>query len=165
MRLRSYFQIFLLQSVLMIVMTTPIVVFMQYRNSTGVTITMILGMLIWAEGMIFESLGDWQLNRFLKRKKSGTEKSEVLDTGVWAWTRHPNYFGEIELWWGIATACLVIAVPITWIGYIAAIFITLSIRFLSGIPLLEKELAQSEEYREYMENVPMLFPRIPRRNK
>mgnify|MGYP005613215997 FL=1 len=111
-----------------------------------------LGVLIWLKGFIFEAISDYQLANFLKLK----DRPKVLQTGLWKYSRHPNYYGELVQWWGIGIIAL--QVSYGWIGLIGPLTLTLLIVFVSGIPPIEKRRAKDPEYREYMNRTSPLIP-------
>jgi steroid 5-alpha reductase family enzyme len=120
----------------------------------------LVGLLIWILGFAIEAVADAQKNRF---RANPENKGKFIQTGLWAKSRHPNYFGEIVLWIGIA----VIAVPVLrgwqWITMISPIFVALLLTRISGIPLLQKRADEKwggqEDYEAYKANTPVLIPR------
>lgn len=115
-----------------------------------------LGATLWLVGFGWEAVADAQLARFKARR---TDPQAVLDTGLWALSRHPNYFGEWLLWWGFFA--LALAAGGGWTLFAPVIMSVLLMR-VSGVPLLEKKLAERPAYRAYVERTPAFFPRIPR---
>ncbi len=115
-----------------------------------------LGAGLWLTGMWWEVVADAQLVRFKARR---TDPQAVLDTGLWAWSRHPNYFGEWLLWWGFFVVAL--AAGGGWTLFAPVIMSVLLMR-VSGVPLLEKKLAERPTFRAYVERTPAFFPRPPR---
>jgi len=121
----------------------------------------LFGGLIWIFGFIFEVVADIQKSRF---RADLDNESEFIRTGLWAWSRHPNYFGEIVLWIGVA----IIAVPVLrgWqmVTLISPIFVTVLLTRVSGMPLLEKRADEKwggqDEYEAYKEHTPALIPRF-----
>ena len=112
----------------------------------------------WAIGFAFESIGDWQLARF-KADPSNTGK--VLDSGLWRYTRHPNYFGDFMVWWGIFLIAAESGAG-AW-GFIGPILMTVLLVKVSGAGLLEKDIAQRRPgYAEYVRRTSGFFPRPPR---
>ena len=106
--------------------------------------------------MSFEVLGDWQLHRFKREGHSG----EVLDSGLWRYTRHPNYFGEATLWWGIYL--LAVAAGAWWTIF-APLLLTFLLLRVSGVALLEKDISERRPaYRDYIRRTSAFFPRPPR---
>jgi steroid 5-alpha reductase family enzyme len=121
----------------------------------------IVGALVWVIGFAIEVTADSQKSRF---NADPSNKGKFIRTGLWSRSRHPNYFGEIVLWIGIA----IIAVPVLqgwqWIALISPLFVTLLLTRVSGIPLLEKKAdakwGGQAEYEEYKKNTPVLIPRL-----
>lgn len=108
-------------------------------------------------GFGFEAIGDYQLTVFIKNKKN---KTEVMQTGLWRYTRHPNYFGEVLLWWGI----FVITLPLQngfW-GIISPLTITFLLLYVSGIPMLEAKYKDNEAFKAYKLRTSAFFPKIPK---
>lgn len=120
-----------------------------------------VGLLIWVFGFAFEAIADSQKSRF---NADPNNKGKFIRTGLWSRSRHPNYFGEIVLWIGVA----VIAAPVLqgwqWAAMISPIFVTLLLTRISGIPLLEKKADKKwggqEEYESYKKNTPVLIPKL-----
>lgn len=121
----------------------------------------LIGFLIWAFGFAIEVLADAQKNSFLA---DPANKGQFIHSGLWAKSRHPNYFGEIVLWIGVA----IIAAPVLrgwqWVTMISPVFVTLLLTRVSGVPMLEKRADEKwggqEDYEEYKENTPVLIPRF-----
>ncbi|WP_377645168.1 DUF1295 domain-containing protein [Oryzobacter terrae] len=117
-----------------------------------------LGVVVLLVGVTFETVGDAQLAAF---KKDPSNKGKVMDRGLWAWTRHPNYFGDSAVWWGL----FVIAAE-AWPGVLTVlspVVMTYFLAFATGARLLESEMARRPGYPEYMERTSMFFPLPPRR--
>ena len=93
-----------------------------------------LGVLVWLTGFSFETIGDRQLAAFIK---DPANRGKLMTSGLWSYTRHPNYFGEAALWWGMAI--LALSAPRGWLGLIGPLVITFLLLFVSGVPLLEKK--------------------------
>jgi steroid 5-alpha reductase family enzyme len=138
----------------MILVSSPII-FINTFPSKFVFLDL-LGILIWTFGFFFESVGDFQLSRFIKSKKGG-----IMKSGLWKYTRHPNYFGEVIQWWGIWLIAL--SVSYGWVSVIGPLLITFLILKVSGIPLLEKKMEENDEFREYKKNTSMFFPLPPKK--
>lgn len=121
----------------------------------------ILGFLIWGFGFIFEVLADSQKSRF---NANPANKGKFIQTGLWSRTRHPNYFGEIILWIGIAIIALPVLQGWQWVTLVSPVFVTLLLTRVSGIPLLEKKADQKwggqEAYEAYKKRTPVLIPRL-----
>jgi steroid 5-alpha reductase family enzyme len=122
----------------------------------------IVGMLIWVAGFAIEVVADQQKSAF---KKDPANEGRFISSGLWAWSRHPNYFGEITLWTGIAIIALPVLSGWRWVTLISPIFVFLLITRVSGIPMLEARAAKrwgdEKEFQAYTENTPVLVPRPP----
>lgn len=124
----------------------------------------LLGVLVWGVGFAFEVVADWQKSRFRALPEN---RGRFITSGLWAWSRHPNYFGEIVLWVGVA----LIAVPVLrgwqWVTLISPVFVTLLLTRISGVPLLEQRAdakwGGQEDYEAYKARTPVLLPRPPRK--
>jgi steroid 5-alpha reductase family enzyme len=154
--IRSFFQIFMLQGMLMLIIAYPIIV-INTSNPSELTIFDSAGAIIWIIGFIFEVIGDRQLKLFVTNPAN---KGKVLKTGLWHYTRHPNYFGEITMWWGIFLIALAMPYGITAI--ISPITITLLLVFVSGIPLAEKPFQDNPAYQQYKKETSILIPWWPK---
>lgn len=119
----------------------------------------LIGCLIWLLGFIFEVTADIQKSRFRANPKN---KGKFIHTGLWAWSRHPNYFGEITIWIGIAVIALPVLQGWQWITLISPVFVLLLITRVSGVPMLEKKADEKwggqKEYEEYKKSTPVLIP-------
>ena len=118
----------------------------------------ILAIILWAIGMSFESVGDWQLSRF---KVDPANDGKVMDHGLWRYTRHPNYFGECLIWWGF----YLFAVPTgAWWTVVGPLLLTYVLLQFSGVTLMEQTIVERRPaYREYMARTNAFFPGPPRR--
>ncbi len=118
----------------------------------------VTGVAIWIVGFLFEAVGDWQLMRF---KADPNNAGKVMERGLWAYTRHPNYFGDAVLWWGLFTIAL--ATPGSLWTIISPALMTLLLMKVSGVALLEKSLVKTKpEYQDYIRRTSAFFPWIPR---
>lgn len=145
--------VFGLQGLLMLAISAPLVSAMA-QPASQLDIFAYVGIGLWAIGAFFEWVGDLQLSNF---KANPASEGKVLDTGLWAWTRHPNYFGDTCVWWGI------------WlVGHdLSVIFAPALMTFLlmkwSGVPLLEKGLKKRRPgYEDYIKRTSSFFPRPPK---
>lgn len=155
--LNSYFRVFIVQGVLMFLVAVPIVLINQAAAPTLGAFT-VVGALIWMAGFVIEATADFQLDRFI----AGIEnKGKVLQSGLWRYSRHPNYFGEVVQWWGIFAIAL--GVEYGWLGIIGPVTITFLILRVSGIPLLERSLSQNPEYIKYQRRTSSFVPLPPRK--
>jgi steroid 5-alpha reductase family enzyme len=153
---RSFFQIFILQGVLLLVISLPVIRVITAPD-TSLTLMDFLGSVVWLTGFLFETISDWQL---LQYKKDPAHKGKVITTGLWRYTRHPNYFGEVTLWWGIYIIAL--NVPGGWMTVIGPLTITFLILKVSGIPMLEKKYEGNAEFEEYKKRTSAFFPMSPK---
>jgi steroid 5-alpha reductase family enzyme len=123
----------------------------------GVTLVAVLGLLLWAVGLGFEAVGDAQLAAFTA---DPTHRGRVMDRGLWAWTRHPNYFGDFTVWWG-----LWLVAASAWPGVLTVLSplaMTYFLVFATGARLLEAHLAERPGYAEYQQRTSPFLPRRPR---
>jgi steroid 5-alpha reductase family enzyme len=154
--LRSYFQVYILQGVFLFLIVLPVLLI---NKNAGVSLGLLdfLGVAMWLVGFYFEAVGDAQLARFIKNP---TNKGKLMQSGLWAYTRHPNYFGEVMQWWGIWLVAF--SVPSGWLGIIGPVTITFLILKVSGIPILEKKMKENPEFESYKKRVSMFVPLPPR---
>jgi steroid 5-alpha reductase family enzyme len=126
----------------------------------------VIGLLVWLLGFGIEVIADWQKSRF---RAAPENKGKFINTGLWSWSRHPNYFGEIVLWIGVA----IIAVPVLagWqlLTLISPVFVTILLTRISGVPLLEARADEKwggqADYEDYKARTPVLVPRPPSARK
>ena len=122
----------------------------------------LVGFLVWVFGFGFEVIADSQKSKF---KADPVNKGKFIHTGLWSWSRHPNYFGEIVLWIGIAIVALPVLQGWQWVTMISPIFITLLLTKISGIPMLEVRADQKwggqDDYEDYKASTSVLIPRPP----
>ena len=119
-------------------------------------------MLVWAFGFGVEMIANSQKSKF---KADPANNGKYINTGLWSWSRHPNYFGEIVLWIGVAIVALPFLQGWQWVALISPIFITLLLTRISGIPMLEKHADEKwgcqEDYEAYKDSTSILIPRPP----
>jgi steroid 5-alpha reductase family enzyme len=154
----SYFQVFLLQGALILIVSIPLLA-IHTSNSSGELYWLdYISIIIWLIGFSFEAGGDYQLYNFKNNTKN---KGKVLNTGFWKYTRHPNYFGDSAVWWSFALFSIAAG------GYwqvIGAIIMTLLIIKVSGVALLEKTLNITKpKYKEYIEKTNSFLPWFPKK--
>lgn len=156
---RSFFKVFLLQGVLMWIISTPLLA-AQISSFNGRLIWLdFLAVAIWGVGFFFEATGDWQLARF---KANPDNKGKVLKSGVWRYTRHPNYFGDAAQWWGYYLIALAAG---GWWTIFSPIMMTYLLTRVSGAALLEKTLkVEKPGYREYVETTSEFIPWFPKKS-
>lgn len=155
--LRSYLQVFLLQGLFMLLISAPVLV-AGSAERTGLGVFEVLGAAVWVAGFLFEAIGDAQLAAFLSEPSN---RGRIMDRGLWRWTRHPNYFGESTMWWGLALMCA--GVPGGWIAFVGPVVITWLLVKVSGIPLVEKPKAGRPEWEAYKARTSAFVPLPPRR--
>jgi len=154
----SFFQTFLLQGILMWLISAPLLGAQFYSLGDKLGIFDFMGVLIWTIGVLFETGGDIQLARF---KTDPANKGKVLDKGFWRYTRHPNYFGDAAAWTGFGFICLAAGSYLPVLG--SVLMIVMIIR-VSGVALLEKSLKETKpEYREYVEKTSAFIPWFPKK--
>lgn len=153
--IRSYLQVYLLQGLLLFIIVQPAV----FINLNGGQLRWVdfIGAGIWVFGFIFEAIADKQLAKFVKQPQN---KGKLMTDGLWQYSRHPNYFGEVILWWGIFI--IAVGLPGGWRTIIGPMTITALILFVSGVPLLEKKYAGRPDWEEYKRRTSVFFP-LPRR--
>lgn len=155
--LRSYLQVFLLQGILLYMVGLAFVS-LNLSDIYSVNPTLLTsGIILWVVGYYFEVVGDRQLKEFSSNPEN---KGKLLTSGLWKFTRHPNYFGEVTLWWGIG----VISLSATGnpLLLLSALLITYLIIFVSGIPLLEKKYQNRQDFQEYSKRTSVFFPLPPK---
>lgn len=154
---RSFWQVFMLQGFLGLLLISPVVLINSQPNLNWGFVSFI-GLLIWLLGFFFETVADYQLDQFIKNKK---DNDAILDTGLWKYSRHPNYFGEITMWWGIWFISLTYFPTALWFIF-SPILITFLITKVSGIPMLEKKMSSNITYQQYSNKTNVLIPWLPK---
>lgn len=153
--LRSYLQIFLFQGLLMMAMLSP-VLSSTLKAPDNNFYFLGAGALIWLIGFTFEIVADAQLAKFVKTKQPG----QIMQTGLWRYSRHPNYFGEVVLWWGI----WLVTLPSAWwyISLIAPVTITFLILKVSGVPMAEARYQDNSTFQKYAAKTKAFIPWKPK---
>jgi len=155
---RSLFTVFWLQGAILWFVGLPLLVAVRAAQPAALTAVDALGMFLFAVGFGFESVGDYQLDRF---RAEPSNRGSVLDTGLWRYTRHPNYFGDATLWWGMYAFAAV--TPNGWLTVLSPALMTFLLTRVSGVTLLEQRLKASKPgYRAYLARTPAFFPWFPR---
>lgn len=153
----SLFQTFLLQGVLMWLISSTLWGINQNTVENDLNIIDCFALLVWVIGFIFETGGDYQLAKF---KRKVANKGKVLNSGFWRYTRHPNYFGDAAVWWGYGLSC--IAAGRYW-HLSGSVLMTLLIIKVSGVALLEKTLkVQKPQYQDYIKKTNSFIPWFPK---
>ena len=158
---RSLFTVFWLQGAILWFVALPVLVAVRAPWPTALTAVDGLGVVLFAIGFGFEVVGDYQLERF---RAEPLNHGHVLDSGLWHYTRHPNYFGDATLWWGLYTIATV--APGGWLTLLSPALMTFLLMRVSGVTLLEDGLKASKPgYRSYITRTPAFFPWFPRVTK
>lgn len=154
----SYFQTFLLQGALIMLVSLPLLGANLISQTAGFNVMDYLAVLVFLVGFAFEAGGDYQLARF---KKNPNNKGKVLDKGFWKYTRHPNYFGDSAVWWSFGMFSIAAGSYWTVLG---SVIMTLLIIKVSGVALLEKSLKNTKpQYRDYIQKTNAFFPWFPKK--
>lgn len=153
--LQAFLKLFVTQAILATIISLPVIIIHASQPPTQSFV--IIGVAIWLIGFAFETTADWQLKQFIAHNKQG----ELMMDGLWRYSRHPNYFGEITMWWGITLmAC---STPLWWIGLIGALTITYLICFVSGIPPAEARAKTKPQWEKYRIETSVLLPWPPKK--
>lgn len=156
-----FFNVWTLQVLWVTLTAAPAFIAITATKREDIGVFAIIGLIVWLIGFTFEVVADYQKTQF---RKDNNNKNKFIKSGLWARSRHPNYFGEIVLWIGIT----IIAIPVfegwQWVGLISPVFVTLLLTRVSGIPMLEtkadKKWSGQADYEEYKRNTPVLIPKF-----
>lgn len=159
---RSYLQIFILQGIIISIVLLPFTLSLSARE-TGTHTLLLFGLVVWVIGFCFEAIGDKQLDAFIKSKN--IHKGRIMKTGLWKYTRHPNYFGESTMWFGLSFIAL--ASGASYAALLSPFLITYLLLFVSGIPMLEKKWEDDKdvlpEWEEYKQKTSAFIPLFPKK--
>lgn len=155
---RSFLQIYMLQGTVVLIISTPVLLTIAAPGGS-LAWSDYLGICIFLLGFFFEAVSDWQVTVF---KRSMANKGKIITTGLWRYSRHPNYFGEATLWWGIFLAGL--GSPVGLYGMIAPLTIAFLLLKVSGIPMLEVKYEGNPEFEEYKSRTNAFFPWFPQKS-
>lgn len=153
---RSYLQVFLLQGAILLVVAAGIVV-VNTRSGPGLRALDAIGTLVVLGGLAFETVADVQLARFLA---DPANRGRIMDRGLWRYSRHPNYFGEAVVWWGVWLIAL--SVPGGWWAVVSPLLITFLLLKVSGVPMLERLMEGQPGWAEYRARTSVFVPLPPR---
>jgi len=153
---RSFLQIFMLQGLVIYLVAIPLLLVIDQPGG-ALNWLDLLGLVIWLSGFLFEAIGDWQLLHF---KRDAANRGRIIQQGLWRYTRHPNYFGEALLWWGIFLIAL--HVPYGLFGIVSPLLINFLLLKVSGIPMLEEKYRGRADFEEYRRRTSAFFPWFPR---
>ncbi|KND47392.1 MAG: 3-oxo-5-alpha-steroid 4-dehydrogenase 1 [Parcubacteria bacterium C7867-004] len=160
---RSFLQVFMLQGIILFVIALPVMMINTFDTSISIGIVALFGLLIWVKGFVFEAMADYELDRFIKNPEN---KDKIMDQGLWHYSRHPNYYGESLMWWGIAVIAfgtLFAALEgIVFAVFVSPILITFLLIKVSGIPLLEKRMEGKPGWKEYQQKTSAFIPWFPK---
>ena len=157
----SLCKVFILQAVFMWVISLVLQLGQFSPTPKAFTWLDILGTSVWTAGFLFESVGDWQLAKF---KADPQNKGKVMDRGLWAYSRHPNYFGEFLIWWGLFL--ITFSTPNSWWTVLSPIIISAVLLKMTGIPLTEKTIVNTRPgYKNYIERTNAFIPWLPKKER
>ncbi len=155
--LMSLFKVFLLQAVFLWTISLVLQIGQSAPQPDRFTWLDVLGAAVWAVGFFFEAVADWQLARF---KADPANRGKVMDRGMWAYSRHPNYFGEFLIWWGLFLITL--SATGSWWTVISPLIVTAVLLKMTGIPLTEENTAKTRPgYKDYVKRTSAFFPWFP----
>jgi len=154
----SYFQVFLLQGLLMWLISAPLLATHFYSQPNSLNLIDLIALIVWLIGFVFEAGGDWQLANF---KAKPENKGKVLNTGFWHYTRHPNYFGDATVWVAYALFSVASGSYLPVLGSLLMIGLIIKV---SGVAMLERTLKETKPaYKDYIEKTNSFFPWFPRK--
>ena len=162
--IRSYLQIYISQGIVIYLVSAPIIFLGVFGTFLFNLPIIIIGVFLWLIGFLFESIGDFQLDKFIKNPNN---KGKLLTSGLWRYSRHPNYFGESLMWWAIAIFS--IGGIYSMFGFrslivlISPVLITYTLLKYSGVPMLEKKSKEKPGWDEYAKKTNMFFPWFPKK--
>lgn len=154
---RTYLQVFVLQGFFLLIIAAPI--FICFADPTPIAYNWViyLGVITWLKGFFIQAIADYQMARFRQHKLPG----QIMNKGLWRYSRHPNYFGEILMWWGLWL--VVFQLNHGWLGLISPVTITYLLAFVSGVPMLEKKYIGNPNFDAYKKSTSALIPWFPKR--
>ncbi len=161
--LNSFLRVFMSQMLLLFVISIPIQLASMFTTSINSTlgwITYGVGVALWIFGYYFEVVGDAQLKNFIKNPAN---KGRIMQSRLWKYTRHPNYFGEATMWWGIWIISMASLVSWNLLGFVGPTIITYLLLFVSGVPLLERKYKDNEEFQVYAKKTSVFIPLPPKK--
>ena len=154
----SLYRVFLVQALFLWVIALGVQYGQVAAQPARLTWLDAAGLLIWLAGLVIEAAADWQLRRFLAAPKN---RGRVMDRGLWRYSRHPNYFGETLIWWGIFV--MVLSTPLGFLTIVSPLVITYTLLRLTGVSLMEEiEFSDNPEYQAYIRRTSAFVPWFPR---
>jgi steroid 5-alpha reductase family enzyme len=151
---RSYLQIYMLQGSIVAVIASPILVALLFSTSSVYVPLALFGLFLWVIGFLFESIADYQLDTFIKNPEN---KGKIMMSGLWHYSRHPNYFGESMMWFGLWILAISFT-PVAYLTIVSPLLITFLLLKVSGVPLLEKRWEGNTEWEVYKKHTPVFLP-------
>ena len=162
--INAFFKIFMGQMLAQYAIALPVILVFAYPMENGsplLSTILFIAVILWIFGFTYEVIADQQMRNFKKRPEMD---GRILKTGLWRYSRHPNYFGEAVLWWGIGLIALAsTSFPLSLIALVSPLTITLSLRYVTGVPPLEKKLMHREEFKRYASKTSVMIPRKPKK--
>ena len=158
----KFLQFWVFQGLTVWIVMLPSIFLLNIKEPKPLNTIMVSGIIIWAFGLLIETISDWQKFGFKNNPKN---KNLWIQSGLWKYSRHPNYFGEIILWTGISIIALPTMEGLKFVVLISPIFVYVLLTKISGIPMLEKssdiKWKNDPSYIEYKKNTPVLFLKKP----
>jgi len=152
----SFFKVFALQGILLSVVAIPLLTVQAAANGNSLAPLDYLGGVVWTIGFLFEAVGDYQLAGF---RSNPSNKGKIMTTGLWHYTRHPNYFGDTVQWWGFY---ILAAASGSWWTVLSPVIMTILLLRVSGVTLLDRTMKTRPGYEEYMRTTNAFLPWFPR---
>jgi len=154
--IRSYLQVNLLQVVIILFVASPAIIALSYPTEYS-NIFLLVGSLVFLFGLLYETIADWQLDRFIANKKAGTEEADLMTQGLFKYSRRPNYFGETLIWWGLAL--MVLPLPFGYLALVSPLLITYIVTKVTG-PMLEMSFLEKypKKYQQYIATTSYFIP-------
>lgn len=155
-KLKAFLHVYMLQYTMLLLISSAYINIIL-KNQVNFNYFLLIGLLIWCIGFYFEAMSDFQLKQF---KLDANNKGKIMTKGLFKYSRHPNYFGEATMWWGIYVIGLGVS---GWVYIISPITITVLVRFVSGVPMLEKHYENNEAFQDYAKKTSIFIPCLPRK--
>jgi len=155
--LASYLRIYVLQGFLALFIATPLILINTLKPN-HLSNWYLIGIAVWAVGFFFEVVGDWQLKTFLSQKQN---EGHLMTSGLWKYSRHPNYFGESLLWWGIFLIALTFEGG--WTSFFGPLLLTYLLLKISGVPPAERLMKKLPGFEDYKSRTSVFVPWFPKR--
>ncbi len=153
--IRMFLQVFLLEAVTTWAIALPIM-FTAIHDNAGMLRLIYAGIAIWIIGFLIETISDQQLKRF---KRKPENKGKIMSSGLWKYSRHPNYFGEVLIWWGIFIIALSSRPPELWL-ISSPLLVTFLLRYVTGVPAIESRYKDNKAYQQYKAKTPAILPKV-----